>query len=340
MSFPLCSFNPICRRASLHPLRVRYYAAAATASASRPSPKATSKSSAEANAEAEKKRKEIEAERRRTDIAQRKDSPFKDPMNTSVALPLLAVKPPVSMSSLKGTPIRSRFHWAWDQAMNKWGNGVTLLAMARNKRLPRIDPMEQPTGLRQTWFGWISQDKPARKWLDGLRRDALDMYEKMNEAIASGDDRLLRALCQNELLEEALRRHRSYGAMAQIQWKLHGEASPTRVLSIREANMPTMDGDTELFLVHALMRFDTMQSLTVIRLPSASKQKQGRRTAATPAASAIPIVHSPPKRVTEYLVLEGRQLRGVEQWKFRSQFYDDPVPYLRKPDAKEKKEQK
>jgi len=340
MSLSLYSLSPICRRGCLHALpRTRYQAVrgAASASAVRSPPPQTAeklsnteKKRREREAEAEKKKQQVEAERRRSEIAARRESPFKDPMNTAIALPLMAVKPPVSWSSLKGFPIRARLRWLYDQFIDTSGNGVTLVAMARTQRMPLTDLSKQPKRFWERWLvPFFSGARSTR--LEPLTKHALDMYIKTNEAVASGDHSLLRTLCQNEYLEEALRRHRTYGPNAVLEWKFHGEASPTRILSIREANMPTMDGKF-VFLVHALVRFDTMQSLIVTR--HAPRVKGARSV----APATTPVTQTPPKRVTEYVVLEGRSLGDLEQWKLRSQFYDDPAPYLKKPEAKDKKQ--
>ncbi|EJU02209.1 hypothetical protein DACRYDRAFT_107142 [Dacryopinax primogenitus] len=320
MSASLYKIGGICRRSCLQPLpHVRYYAAAGTTARTT----STSKPPSAADLEAQKQQKAIEKERRLVDISARQQNPFHDPMNTGIAIPLLAVKPPVSWSSLKGVSIRGRTRWLSDRVVDMFSNYTTILNLGRNQRLPFIKFSDQPVGWRNTWFG------KRDVWLKPLQENALDMYIKTNEAIAQGDRNTMLALCQNDFLEDAIRRNKALGRGTKMEWKFHGEASPTKVLSIREVTMPTMDG-SEVFLIHVLMRFETMQSLSVVKLPPPQRDSKGRRIAPTGGAITS---QSPPKRVTEYLVLEGRSRQEIASWKFRAQLYDDSAPYISDPES-------
>ncbi|KZT62559.1 hypothetical protein CALCODRAFT_479140 [Calocera cornea HHB12733] len=270
-------------------------------------------------AEAERLKKEMEDIARKQQIAMRRDNPFNDPMMSATALPMMTLIPPVSWSSLKGVGIRGRMQWVWDQLFDPWANHLVLKKMAREGVLPFTDFFGPRLKTRFSWLTWWpTTQKP---WTEALRKRALDMYIKVNETIASGSAKALIPLCHGEYLDDAFRRQRAYGRDASLEWKFHGEASPTRVLSIRDVNVPTPKG--EFFLTHVLMRFDTMQSLTVRKAASQKGHRHG-----TPVPVGPPVVDTPPKRVTEYIVLEGRRMDGEQTWKFRFQMYDDAAPYL------------
>ncbi|KZO95379.1 hypothetical protein CALVIDRAFT_168761 [Calocera viscosa TUFC12733] len=330
MSLALHRFSPACRRTCLQRLPgVRQYAAGAASAASKSAARSAAKSAASSSknsaaaqriADVQRKREELEEERRRGEISQRRNNPFSDPLNTAVSLPLLSVVPPVSWSTLKGVWPRGRVWWVWDRIVNSFTNAVTLLWMARGQHLPLIHPSKQPASFREIYLAWLDRSPNRLRWLGALRKEASDLYLKVNEAIASGDKhKTLVSLCQNDYHDLAVRRARAHGPDTVLEWRFHGEASPTRIISIREGSVPI--GSGTLFLTHALVRFDTMQSLRVTKVPS---QKKGRQAIAlTPPKPAVP------KRVVEYLVLEGREYDDRVQWRFKAQLFDERSPYMR-----------
>ncbi|KAF9010029.1 hypothetical protein BDQ17DRAFT_1347384 [Cyathus striatus] len=192
---------------------------------------------------------------------------------------------------------------------NEVKNAVALYTLASHNSLPGLDFSN--VGKLDKFMRWPllvfdTRSVKPKSWLAPLRAEALRTYKQLNTAIASGDKKTAHSLtttAHKTRVTELMNKYGKENGYTYI-WRFHREVVPTQVLSIRTvegylANEEPKFGNR--MLIHALVKFDTEQSLQIY-------DRNGRP------------LHKPRKRVTEYLVMEKRMWYDMP-WVFRDQMW-------------------
>ncbi|KAJ3480764.1 hypothetical protein NLI96_g8121 [Meripilus lineatus] len=144
-------------------------------------------------------------------------------------------------------------------------------------------------------------------WLVPFRQTTLDTYKRIQQAIASGDDKTIKRLTAADYQSQQLKFIRGQDSSKVYVWKFHGEKKPCKVVSIRAVQAHLGSEEPKIgnrLLVQALVKFDTMQSLQVYSKRGALLQ--GDET---------------PKNVVEYLVFQKRMWYDAP-WVVRDRLYE------------------
>ncbi|KAF8636909.1 hypothetical protein AX17_003160 [Amanita inopinata Kibby_2008] len=212
--------------------------------------------------------------------------------------------------------------------LNDGKNATSMLLLAREDAIPGIDLSEatlfQKLITKWPWKILTTQSTRAGSWPRPLRRIALSTYKDLNIAVAQRDDKLVKRLTTSTHQDNILRMLRKKQNLSHTYiWRFHREVNPTKVLSIRSTEGHLGNEDPKFgnrMMVHALIKFDTEQSLEVYdrRGKALHKQAEGGTSF---VQGTVPAER---KRVTEYLVLEKRMWYDGP-WVFREQMYETPV---------------
>ncbi|TFY80924.1 hypothetical protein EWM64_g3093 [Hericium alpestre] len=220
---------------------------------------------------------------------------------------------PQSSLSAKSKPsaVKDAAALAWANARNSFLNAQSMHALAKDGMFPSIH-IQRPLSL--PIFGTRSTKDDA--WIAPWRAEFLDTYKKVNTAVASGDKKALKALTTDAYQASAQARLRAYHPHTPgpypttYKWKLHQLNAPVRVESIRaiQGHYGLQEPKTgSRLLVHALVRFESTQTLHVYGRNGALIKDQGQ-----------PV----PKPVKEFLVFEKRMWYDGP-WMIKDQFYED-----------------
>ncbi|KAF4618909.1 hypothetical protein D9613_010113 [Agrocybe pediades] len=170
---------------------------------------------------------------------------------------------------------------------------------------------------------------------DGLlapvRKAALQVYEDLNKAVANRSDkdikRFTTASYQTQALELARKfRGKTKSNKGRFIWQLHRVVNPVQVLSLRVTEgylAPDAPRYGNRLMIHALVKFDTEQSLEIYNEKGVALHTPSEEAHNTPAF-AQPVeswrVPASKKRVTEYLILE-RRMWIPGDWQIREQVW-------------------
>ncbi|KAL6303037.1 hypothetical protein BKA93DRAFT_366330 [Sparassis latifolia] len=183
---------------------------------------------------------------------------------------------------------------------NAFINIITMYRIAKDDGFPGLH-------IKNIWSPQVfrAQSTSDSTWLAPFRKIALDTYKRLNEAVASRDEKTIKHLTAGEEQVHYLKLARAQDLSRVYEWKLIGERSPSRVLSIR-AVVGNMDRGVEgsRLLVQALVKFDTLQSLEVYSKRGTLLHQQNE-----------------PKPVVEYLALQKR-LWFNGPWVVRDRVYE------------------
>ncbi|THH12126.1 hypothetical protein EW145_g199 [Phellinidium pouzarii] len=162
-------------------------------------------------------------------------------------------------------------------------------------------------------------------WIAPFRHELLDVYTQLNQAISSGNVKLMTKLTAYEYQEHAFRLlQRSVSRASETgctySWSLTKLLSPVKIVSLRvfplyHAIEEPNHGNRNC--VQALARFETMQTLTVrdshgqILRPDGAVAEEGY----TPE----------PRRVLEYLICENKMFYS-DGWYIRGQMFEGVKP--------------
>ncbi|KAF9051408.1 hypothetical protein BJ165DRAFT_883143 [Panaeolus papilionaceus] len=232
----------------------------------------------------------------------------------------------LSRESLKTRPLDKLNH----NFTNWLKNHTALQTLIRmgsvhNRAPPRVGDLWFSTpGARfqrmKMAFGTRSVDENAL--MAPLRAEALEQYITLNNAVANRDEKEILKLTTFQYQNDLLARLKSTNKIAKrIIWNMHKTLSPVEVVSLRTtegymAEEPPRYGNR--LMVHALVKFDTEQSLELYNDRGMPLHPRGEDPDFSPAEKwRVPAQR---KRVTEYLVLERRRwIRGP--WQFREQVW-------------------
>ncbi|KAH9478346.1 hypothetical protein JR316_0008800 [Psilocybe cubensis] len=184
--------------------------------------------------------------------------------------------------------------------------------------------------IRQMMQIFRTQSVEADAIMAPVREMALNNYQALNNAIASRADKEVRKYTTSGYLNQSLQLSKTFRSKippkGRMIWQMHRTITPVQVLSLRVtegylAPEPPKLGNR--LMVHALVKFDTEQSLeiydargnplhTVVTNPDRMiDSEQPKESWRVPA---------PRKRVTEYLVLE-KKMWHQGPWQFREQLW-------------------
>ncbi|KAI0319246.1 hypothetical protein OF83DRAFT_832463 [Amylostereum chailletii] len=199
----------------------------------------------------------------------------------------LDVQIPKSALRAKDASVKERLGLMWDNTLNWYKNVQGMYQLAKTSFFPTKSPRSFQI------FQWRSTKQG--KWVAPLRANFLDIYTAANTAMAEGNPKKLKELTRDEYAESALERTKRFRESSNTyRWKLHGIRSPVEIVSIRAtpANYSRQEPKTgNRLLVHALVKFDTLQTLHVYNRAGKPVKEAGQTV---------------PKAVVEYLVFERR----------------------------------
>ncbi|TFY58040.1 hypothetical protein EVJ58_g6660 [Rhodofomes roseus] len=166
-------------------------------------------------------------------------------------------------------------------------NAMSMRMMAGDKGFPGI-AKTSPWSLQI----FKAQSTSDSAWVAPLRRLALDTYTRINRAVAEHDERAIKELSIGDMRTHYLKLVRQQDPTRRYMWKLVGERTPCRILSVRT---------TPAHLAFAVLM--DVQSLAVYTRKGSIVHKQD------------------PKPVVEYLVLQKRMWYD-SPWVIRDVLYE------------------
>ncbi|KAI0792478.1 hypothetical protein C8Q75DRAFT_890002 [Abortiporus biennis] len=206
---------------------------------------------------------------------------------------------PSLTSKKKDASIGDHWHTFWSTQSNAFQNLVSMYRMASADSFPDVHV--------KSAFSFQLFKTQSTPWLEPFRKNALDTYQQVQTALASGDEKTLKKYAVAAYKEHLSKVLKARDPSKVYFWKFHGESSPTKVVSLRavEANMGSEEPKFgNRLLIQALVKFDTLQSLQVYT----------RKGAVIKGEVA-------PKRVVEYLVFQKRMWQDAP-WVIRDQVYE------------------
>ncbi|KAK2461237.1 hypothetical protein APHAL10511_006764 [Amanita phalloides] len=224
------------------------------------------------------------------------------------------------------TSARAMLDQFFQNRINDSKNATSLLSLASSNAIPGVD-LSNTTFFQKyitswPWRMFTAKSTRPGSWLEPLRKTALSTYKDLNVAVAKRDDRQIKRLTTTSYQGNVLRVLKKNQRLSHIcTWRFHREVSPTQVLSIRgmEGNLGIHEPKFgNRMMVHALVKFDTEQSLEIydkrgraLHKPADGEPSFGKGT-----------VPAEKRRVTEYLVVEKRMWYDGP-WVFREQIYEN-----------------
>ncbi|TFK67852.1 hypothetical protein BDN72DRAFT_879375 [Pluteus cervinus] len=208
-------------------------------------------------------------------------------------------------------------------------NATSMLLLAQANAFPGVDLSESKFYHRYftqwPWRAFTVNSLSPKAWNATLRQIALETYRDLNTAVARHDDKTVKRLTTAGHQDSVLRTMRKASPQLTYIWRLHKEVTPTRIVSIRgtEGYLGTDEPKFgNRMMVHALVKFDTEQSLEIY--------DQRGKPLHTPASDSgkttsglVGTVPAERRRVTEYLVMEKRMWYDGP-WTFREQLWETP----------------
>ncbi|KAH9833261.1 uncharacterized protein C8Q71DRAFT_195789 [Rhodofomes roseus] len=180
-------------------------------------------------------------------------------------------------------------------------NALSMRMMAGDKGFPGI-AKTSPWSLQI----FKAQSTSDSAWVAPLRRLALDTYTRINRAVAEHDERAIKELSIGDMRTHYLKLVRQQDPTRRYMWKLVGERTPCRILSVRTTPAhlgKVVPNNGSRLLTQVLVRFDTIQSLAVYTRKGSIVHKQD------------------PKPVVEFLVLQKRMWYD-SPWVIRDVLYE------------------
>ncbi|KAF6745442.1 hypothetical protein DFP72DRAFT_926258 [Ephemerocybe angulata] len=250
----------------------------------------------------------------------RSADPFGQPIASSLDVMLVRPASPLHISKYA-----SLGQW-WGQLVQNRVNGMksfmSMMYLAGDDAIPGVKLGRVP------WyksFGWLfkagkSQSTKTNVWISPLRQIALETYRELNQNVAKGDSKAVKTLTAADYQTELLRRLKKQPANFTFRWTFEREVSPTQIVSLRAAQYHMGREDPKFgnrYLVHALVKFDTEQSLEIY----GARGEPLHEVAEGATKRADGTVAAKPKRVTEYLVMEKRMWYDTP-WVFREQKWE------------------
>ncbi|KAF8155791.1 hypothetical protein B0H34DRAFT_509736 [Crassisporium funariophilum] len=298
----------------------RHSSEAITAAAAEAVPETKSRTAAFADMNEEERLKELEKMLAMADLM-----PTIDPWGQEV-IDTLDVTIPYRINYKSLT--KETYEQIKHNTSNLFKNSTALSSLATLNAIPGVDTgyhksiMQKLREAKQV-FGTLSVEPDSL--LAPFRRMALETYEDMYKAVANRNEKEIHKLTTYLYQKHALglaSTFKSKYSNARIFWQMHRELSPTRVVSLRVTEGYLADNDPRFgnrYMVHALVKFDTEQSLEIYNqhgvplhvTDADAVQTKGQR------------VPAQRKRVTEYLVMEKKMwMQGP--WSFREQIWPTP----------------
>ncbi|RXW21525.1 hypothetical protein EST38_g4318 [Candolleomyces aberdarensis] len=216
----------------------------------------------------------------------------------------------------------------WSQRLGNLLNGaknmMSMLYLAGDNAIPGVNLGRVPWYKSFGWIfkAWRVKSTKDNTWIAPLRQIALDTYRDLNQMVASGNVKGVKALTAAEYQAELLRRVKKQPSNLTFKWNLEGVVSPIQIVSLRVAQYHMGKEDPKFgsrYLVHALVKLDTEQSLECYGPRGEPLHEVPAEAVKRPNGT----IAAKPKRVTEYLVLEKR-LWYDSPWVFREQKWDVP----------------
>ncbi|KAF6745364.1 hypothetical protein DFP72DRAFT_925997 [Ephemerocybe angulata] len=250
----------------------------------------------------------------------RSADPFGQPIASSLDVMLVRPASPLHISKYG-----SLGQW-WGQLVQNRVNGMksfmSMMYLAGDDAIPGVKLGRVP------WyksFGWLfkagkSQSTKTNVWISPLRQIALETYRELNQNVAKGDSKAVKTLTAADYQTELLRRLKKQPANFTFRWNFEREVSPTQIVSLRAAQYHMGREDPKFgnrYLVHALVKFDTEQSLEIY----GARGEPLHEVAEGASKRADGTIPAKPKRVTEYLVMEKRMWYDTP-WVFREQKWE------------------
>ncbi|KAH8113960.1 hypothetical protein DFH11DRAFT_1509836 [Phellopilus nigrolimitatus] len=162
-------------------------------------------------------------------------------------------------------------------------------------------------------------------WVAPFRHDLLDIYTRINRAIAAGDPKPITKFTAYEYQQHAMQLlHRSARSTAGTgrthSWELQKLLAPVQILSLRAYPLyhaPEEPRYGNRLCAQALVRFETLQTLTV---------RNARGQVIRPDGTVAEEGYAPePRRVLEYLVCENKMFYQ-DGWYIRDQMFEGVKP--------------
>jgi len=224
-----------------------------------------------------------------------------------------------SRSQLGG--LSNRWAQFWRNRLNGLKNATSLVALAAHNAIPGITTANDR--FLKKLFKWPFyifgvKSTASTSWLATTRELALETYLQLNNAIAKNNLKEIKRLTTDSFLVDTLAAQKKRSSSHSYVWRFHREVNPTQIVSLRVTEgylSPQEPKFGNRLMVHALVKFDTEQSLEIYDHHGKALHKPAAETAANGAVPAEK------QHVVQYLVLEKRMWYDGP-WLVRDQIWE------------------
>ncbi|OCB90026.1 hypothetical protein A7U60_g2788 [Sanghuangporus baumii] len=178
-----------------------------------------------------------------------------------------------------------------------------------------------------------------KAWVAPYRLELLDVYKRINQAIASGDKKTLKSLTAYEyqahafaLLQRNVQRQKQTELTS--HWTLHHLLTPVQILSLRAYPLYSAPEEPKYGnrnCVQALVKFESLQTLVLrdpkgrIVKPDGEAVDREEEERMMRGQGKVGDWRPEPKRVLEYLVYENKMFYP-DGWYVRDQIFEGVKP--------------
>lgn len=191
--------------------------------------------------------------------------------------------------------------------------GVSPPMSAAPKTIRWYNPMHLAQMMR------FSSTSPSA-WLAGIPGLSLHLYLQMCQAMAENDRATLKRVTCSAQHDHALSVLNGRDPNLVYKWKFIKENSPTRIVSFRVAEFYMARRDPQFgldrMLIHAMIRFDTTQSLEITNKKTPKDLRSGKPSTVVGNDSKVT-----QKRVLEYYIVQKKGWVHAP-WRIRERIYD------------------
>ncbi|KAF9521510.1 hypothetical protein CPB83DRAFT_865482 [Crepidotus variabilis] len=233
------------------------------------------------------------------------------------------------------SPSKNNLHQMQSNTSNYFKNSAALSMLMSYDCIPGINLNAHKKSWTQNMIDSFKRFHVHSTQPDALiapfRQIALEMYEELNRAVASRNERALRDLVTftyQKQISELVKASLKNNPKGRLLWQLHRIIDPVQVVSIRTSQGyvgPTEPRFGNRLMIHALVKFDTEQSLEIYSARGQALHPPAPKDQPYAIADADKKlekwrVPAERRRVTEYLVME-KKMWVQGPWSFREQMW-------------------
>ncbi|KAL5522998.1 hypothetical protein ACEPAF_1265 [Sanghuangporus sanghuang] len=239
-----------------------------------------------------------------------------------------------TLLDLRIPPKINSFRTLKDSLSNDFQNMLSMYRLAYDFAFPGII-----TKWRLSPQLFRAKSTSDKAWVAPYRLELLDVYKRINQAIASGDKKTLKSLTAYEyqahafaLLQRNVQRQKQTELTS--HWTLHHLLTPVQILSLRAYPLYSAPEEPKYGnrnCVQALVKFESLQTLVLrdpkgrIVKPDGKAVDREEEERMMRGQGKVGDWRPEPKRVLEYLVYENKMFYP-DGWYVRDQIFEGVKP--------------